>query len=307
MRIVFLGTPQFSAKILDAIYKSKNEVVCVISQPDRVNGRNNKIEFSPVKKYALENNIPLYQFESISNEGEDIIKALKPDLMITAAYGQLLKQNILDICPIFNVHTSLLPKLRGASPVQTALINGDKETGVTIMKTELKMDAGDIILQEKINIERNINSEELLLELADISSQLILKAIDSYENGTIKYIKQDEKEVTFCKYIEKSMGKIEFTETCDVIYNKTRGMNPNPGTFFFFKGQRIKILKCSIISTNNKNNSAVVVYADKINGFVISCADGLIKLDLIKPEGKNEMSGIQFINGKRIEVGTSIN
>ena len=307
MNIIFLGTPEFSVRILDAIFNSDNKIVAVVTQIDKINGRKNKIEFSPVKKYAIEHNLKLFQFENISSDGFDILSNLKPDLMITAAYGQLIKQNILDICPIFNVHTSLLPKLRGASPVQTALINGDTETGVTIMKTELKMDAGDIILQEKINIERNIDAGTLLLELSNVASRLILKAINSYADGSIKYTKQNEEEATFCKYINKSDSFIDFNCDGKSIYNKVRGMNPNPGTYFLLENLRIKVLKCEFIQSDETIINRVE-YADKINGFCIGCKDGYIKLINIKPEGKNEMSGFQYLSGnKKITQGILIN
>ena len=192
MRIIFLGTPAFSVNSLDALVKSKHSVVAVVTQTDKPTERGNKIEFSAVKKYALANGIPLFQFPKISRDGVVDLKALEPDVMVTAAYGQILSQEVLNIAKhgIINVHASLLPKYRGASPIQTAIINGDKETGVTIMKTELSLDTGDIIAQEKLTIKEYETTGELSDRLAVIGSKLLLETLDKFEDGTVTFTKQ---------------------------------------------------------------------------------------------------------------------
>ncbi|MBR1624848.1 MAG: methionyl-tRNA formyltransferase, partial [Clostridia bacterium] len=217
MRIVFFGTPQFAIKVLDEINKSRHEIVAVVTQPDKVNGRKNKVTFSPVKSYALENGLNILQFDNISKEGEETIKSLLPDIMVTCAYGQILRQNILDICPIFNVHASLLPKYRGSSPVQWALINGEEKVGVTIMKTELGVDTGDMILQESIQLVGDENSDETLEKLSLIGAKLIVKALDEFENGSIRYIKQQESEATHCRMLKKEDGKIDFSLSAEKV------------------------------------------------------------------------------------------
>ena len=181
MRIIFLGTPAFSVNSLDALIKSKHSVVAVVTQPDKPTERGNKIEFSAVKKYAIANNIPLFQFPKISRDGVVDLKALEPDVMVTAAYGQILSQEVLDIPRLgtINVHASLLPKYRGASPIQTAIINGDAETGVTIMKTEIGLDTGDIIDYVSTPIFSEETAGELSERLANLGSKLLLEVLDN--------------------------------------------------------------------------------------------------------------------------------
>ena len=209
MRIIFLGTPAFSVNSLDALVKSKHTVVAVVTQPDKPTERGNKIEFSAVKKYALANDIPLFQFPKISRDGVVDLKALEPDVMITAAYGQILSQEVLDIPRLgtINVHASLLPKYRGASPIQTAIINGDAETGVTIMKTEIGLDTGDIIDYVSTPIFEEETAGELSERLADLGSKLLLDVLDKLEQGTANLTQQEHINATVTSKISKIMSQ----------------------------------------------------------------------------------------------------
>ena len=211
MRVIFLGTPAFAEKSLESINNSRHEVAAVVTQPDRINGRNKKITFSPVKQYALDKGIPVHQFDNVSRDGEEILRSYDADIMVTAAYGQILRQNILDICPkgIINVHASLLPEYRGSSPVQWAIIDGKKELGVTIMQTELGIDTGDMILADKVTL-TDENSEEALEKLAVLGARLVVEALDKIEDGVAEYKKQDESKATHCRMLRKEDGKLCF-------------------------------------------------------------------------------------------------
>ena len=197
MRIVFLGTPDFSVSCLDALINSKHEVVAVVTQPDKARNRM-VVSFSPVKEEALKHNIQVLQYDKIRVQGVEDLKALNPDIMVTCAYGQIISQEILDIPKygVINVHASLLPKYRGSAPIQWAILNGEKETGITIMQTALGVDSGDIILQEKIAIKENETAGELFDDLAKIAPSVLMKAIDLIESGEATFTKQNEEEAT---------------------------------------------------------------------------------------------------------------
>lgn len=305
MRIVFLGTPQFAIKVLDEINKSRHEIVAVVTQPDKINGRKNKVTFSPVKSYALENSLNVLQFDNISKDGEKTIKSLLPDIMVTCAYGQILRQNILDICPIFNVHASLLPKYRGSSPVQWALINGEEKVGVTIMKTELGVDTGDMILQESIQLVGDENSDETLEKLSLIGAKLIVKALDEFENGSIRYIKQQESEATHCRMLKKEDGKIDFSLSAEKVKNFIRGVTPWPGaTTKTEQFGALKVLKAEVCSGSGGEKEGEVVLADPKKGFVVRCGEGYLRLVLVQGENAKAMDAKSYLLGHKVRVGS---
>ena len=248
MRIVFLGTPIFAVKCLDRLIHSNHEVVAVVTQPDKPSERGNKIEFSEVKKYALANNIPLFQYNKISRDGLIDLRALKPDIMVTAAYGQILSQDVLDIAKfgVINVHASILPKYRGASPIQTAIINGDSETGVTIMKTETGLDTGDIIDIARTPIFENETAGELTDRLADIGSELLLDVLFNIEHGTAKFIPQEHFSATVTAKIKKDDCVINWQKSTKEIKCLILGTNPNPIARTLLGDQVVKIYKAKI-------------------------------------------------------------
>ena len=219
MRIVFLGTPIFAVNCLDALVNSQHEVVAVVCQPDKPTERGNKIEFSEVKKYAIDHSIPLYQFPKISRDGVIDLKALEPDLMVTAAYGQILSQEVLSIAKhgVINVHASLLPKYRGASPIQTAIMHGDTETGVTIMKTEMGLDTGDIMGMVSTPIFEHETAGDLTARLSLLGANLLLEVIEQIENGTVKYIQQEQFNVTITSKIKKEDCLINWDKSAKEI------------------------------------------------------------------------------------------
>ncbi len=310
MKVIFLGTPQFGAICLKAITQSKHSVVGVVCQPDKVSGRGNKVVLSPVKLLANQLNIPCYQFDKIKKEGIEILKSLNADIMVTAAYGQLLSQEIIDICPhkIINVHGSLLPKYRGASPIQYAILNGEKQTGITIMQTELGMDTGDILLTHKVDISDDDTYGSLSEKLAIIGGDLVVKALDEIENNTIKKVPQNNDEATYTKLIKKEDEVLDFNDTMINLINKVRAFNPSPITKFNINENTFKVfsVKKSNIFNNNAKNGEVLV-ANSKQGLIIKCSDGAVEIVELQAPSSKRMSAKSYLNGKKIEVGAILN
>ena len=304
MRVVFLGTPEFSVRVLESLYNSHHDVIAVVTQPDKINGRANKITFGKVKQYALEKGIPILQYNNISNEGEEELKALKPDVMVTCAYGQILKQNILNICPILNVHASLLPKYRGSSPVQWALINGEKEVGVTIMKTELGVDTGDMLLKDKITLNGTENSSETLELLSFVGAKLIIKALSLVESGRAVYEKQNEEEASHCRMLTKADGKINFDKSSEEIKNFIRGMSPWPGAFTTCINGVLKIHKVEVCDGIGGEKNGEVILSDSKRGLVVKCGEGYLRLLVIQGENSKAMNAESYLLGKKIPIGS---
>lgn len=311
MRIIFLGTPDFAINSLDALVKSKHEVVAVITQPDKPTERGNKIEFSAIKKYALANGIPLFQFPKISRDGVIDIKALEPDLMVTAAYGQILSQEVLSIPKhgIINVHASILPKYRGASPIQTAIIHGDQETGVTIMKTEIGLDTGDIIDVVKTPIFENETAGDLSLRLAYLGADLLLEVIEAIENGTATYTKQEQFDATITTKISKSDAVINWEKSSREIKNLILGTNPNPIARTLLGDELVKIYRAKIADIELDEESlaaevgTILPLSSAKRGVFVRTSDGAIEiLDMQMPGGK-VLPAKQIMNGRKINPG----
>lgn len=306
MRVIFLGTGDFSCKVLETIDNSRHQVVAIVSQPDKVNGRNGKIIFSPVKSYALEKNIPLYQFNSISREGKTELTALNADIMITSAYGQILSDEIIAICPhgIINTHASLLPKYRGSSPIQMAILNGDKEIGTTIMKTVREVDSGDIVIQRSIKLNGNENQEECFNMLADLSAKSAIEALDLIESGKAVFTPQDHSKATFCKKLTKEDGKIDFNCTAEEIHNKVRAFYGYPGAFCISQYGRLKVIKTELTTTDLTGKIGEVL-ENKKERFVVQCGSGTaIAFITVQGEGGKVMSVGAYNLGRPLKVGT---
>jgi methionyl-tRNA formyltransferase len=304
MRVVFLGTPDFGAAILDAIVNSRHTVAAVVTQPDRINGRAHKLTPSPVKQYAAARGIPVLQYESVSRQGEADIRNFHPDIMVTAAFGQILKQNILDVCPVINAHASLLPAYRGASPVQCALLNGEKTVGVTIMKTELGVDTGDIIKNEGIELDGDENTEETLAKLAVLGKKLIVDALDGIERGKAVFVKQDESRATRCRMFVKEDGRIDFSQKAEQIKNFVRGMTPWPGAFASSVNGMLKIRKAEVCEGNGGIKCGEVVVSDPKNGIIVKCGEGYIKPLVVQGENGKAMAANEYLLGKKIPIGS---
>lgn len=306
MKVIFLGTPDFSQTILESICRSNHKVVGVVTQVDRINSRGNKIIFSKVKKYALDNKLPVFQYENISKEGGELAK-LNADIMVTAAYGQILRQNVLDMCKygVINVHASLLPKYRGSSPVQWALINGEKDIGVTIMQTAIGVDTGDIILSDKITLDGTENSEEALQKLSTLGAKLIVEALDKIENNTAVFIKQDNSKATHCAMLKKEDGLINFDKSAVEIVNFIRGMTPWPSAYTDYKGKKIKFLQAEVCDCIGGETNGEIVQSDIKEGVMIKCGSGCIKLKKLQAENGKAMDIKSYLLGNTLEKGSN--
>lgn len=306
MRIIFMGTPEFAVPSLELIDK-KYEVLSVFTKVDKPNTRGKKINYSPVKEYALQNNLPIHQPENFKNrEIIELIKEQNPDLIVVVAYGKILPQEVIDIPKygVINLHSSLLPKYRGAAPINMALINGDDKSGVSIMYVEEKLDAGAVILQE----ETEITDEDTFLTLHDrlktMGAKLLLKAIEKIKNGEVNVKIQDESLVTFVKPFRKEDCKINWNDTSRNIFNHIRGMNPVPTAFSSVDNKIFKIYSVKIYDKIYKNaQNGEVVELLKGKGVVVKTQDGSIIIDLAKPENKKQLTGVDLINGNYLKIG----
>lgn len=305
MRIVFLGTPDFAVLPLESIIKSgKDTVVAVITNKDKPTGRKQILTAPPVKETALKYNIPVYQYDKIRIEGVNDLKNLNPDIMITCAFGQILSQEILDIAKygVINIHGSLLPKYRGASPIQYAILNGEKESGITVMQTDIGIDTGDIILQEKVKIEDSDTAKELFDKLSILGAKCILKALDLIRDNKATFIKQKEEDATFSKIIKKESAKIDFSDTKENIINKIRAYNPWPVAFFEYNGQNIKVFMAK--SDERAGNMGEIICSDK--ELLIGCKNGSINILTLQKAGGNKMNAVDFLRGNKILKGEII-
>ena len=302
MRIIYLGTPEFAVAPLKAIIGSKNhEVVAVVTQPDRPVGRKNIITPPPVKVVALENGIPVFQYEKIRAEGVEDLKNVGADIMITCAYGQILSKEIIDICPhgIINIHASLLPKYRGAAPIQYAVINGEKTTGVTVMQTEVGLDTGDIIEAFETPIGESETAGDLFVRLSNLGAEKICSVLDKIEKGEITPQKQDESKAFVVKTIKKEDALIDFSKSALEIKNLINGMNPWPIAYTFANGKKLKIYRA--VTVDASGSVGEVIKADK--KLYIACGDGAIEILELQEEGGKVMNALSYLNGRKLKVG----
>lgn len=301
IKIVFFGTPDIGLKSLDYLNKSANiEVLAVVTQPDKPAGRGHKIQMSPIKKYAQENNIPVYQPKSIRKEPEiqEALKKLEPDFFVTFAFGQILSQEVLDIpkYETINLHASLLPRYRGANPIQRAIINGDKETGICTMITELGLDCGDICKKLTIPISNTMNCEELWEEIAEKSPKMIEETLINLQNGSLKPEKQCENGVCMANKLTKDECQIDWTKSNIEIHNLVRGVCRCPSAYFKYNDKIIKVIETIPVEGNAKSGE---VASFNKQGVDFGCGKGLLRLVKVKPEGKGEMLARDWYNGIR--------
>lgn len=303
INIVFFGTPDIGLKSLEHFYKSdKFNVLAVVTQPDKPSGRGQKLTPSPIKVFALENNIPVFQPKSIRKEPEIIeaLKELKPDFFVTFAFGQILSQEVLDIpkYETINLHVSLLPKYRGANPIQRAIINGDTETGICTMITELGLDCGDICMTHPIEITPNMNCVELFEICATESPALLEKTLLGLVDGTINPKKQCEDGVCFADKLTKEECLIDWNKSAHEIHNLVRGVYKCPGAHFEYQGKIIKVLETEPLQDDLDGEIGSFVKISKL-GIDVKTGSGILRLIKVKPEGKGEMFARDWGNGLR--------
>ena len=316
MKIVFMGTPDFARESLKALYEAKYEIVGVVTNPDKPKGRGMKLFPSEVKEYAIEKNLKIYQPEKIRKNEEFIneIKSLDPDIICVVAYGKILPKEILDIPRLgcINVHGSLLPKYRGAAPIQWAILNGDKMTGITTMYMDEGMDTGDMILKEKVEIGDDETTGELWDKMSKIGGELLVKTVKKIENGTAPREKQ-EGEATLAPMLSKEMAKINWSkQSAQDIKNLVRGLNPIMGAYTYFKDKKIKFWKVAVateeeITVENMDfiRNGTVIKSDSKEGIFIKTKEGILKVIEIQEENGKRMSIQDYLRGNDIdEFGT---
>ena len=297
VNVVFMGTPDFAVPILQGLIDNYS-VKAVVTQPDKPVGRNGEVRMSPIKKLAQDNTILVIQPNNLKEEWQDVM-SLHPDIIITCAYGQIVPRELL-VYPKYgciNVHASLLPKLRGGAPIHRAIIEGYTETGITIMHMNPKLDEGDIITQEKIEITDTDTAETLHDKLSILGSNLLLKTLPSILDGTAPRTPQDDSISTYAYNIGPNDEKINFSKLKKQIYNQVRGLNSWPGAYFMFEGKRIKVWECKMSDNNYSNLLDGQISNIYPEGLGVKVSNGEIILTVIQPEGKGKMSATSFING----------
>lgn len=310
MKIVFFGSPDFSGVVLESLINSDNEVVAVVTGEDKKVGRKQILTPSPVKTIAQKNDILVYQFHKIRNEGYEILKSLNADIFITCAYGQIISKQILQ-CAKFgtiNIHFSLLPAYRGASPVQSAFLCGEKVMGVTIMKTDEGIDTGDIICQKSLEIEQDDNCETVLNKLALIGASMLPQVLKSFENGTVKFEKQG-KEFSYYGIIKKEDGLIDFNKTSLQISNMIKAFYLWPNAYAYLNGKTLKIFKAQEINFEQTKPCRLgeIVCANK-NGLVVACGNNtFLQIIELQLEGGKRLEFKDFLNGNKNILGTVLN
>ncbi|MCL2341658.1 MAG: methionyl-tRNA formyltransferase [Firmicutes bacterium] len=323
LNIVFMGTPDFAKKSLEAIYNKKHNIIAVFTVADKPGGRGMKLTYSPVKEYSLEKNFKIYQPEKLRGNEEIIntIKSLNPDIICVVAYGMILPKELLDIPKYgcINVHPSLLPKYRGSSPIQTAIINGDRKTGVTTMYIDEQMDSGDIILQKEVDIGDEETAGELWDRLSEIGAKLLIETLDKIEKDAAPRIKQGEN-FTLAPMLDKGISKIDWTnKTAMEIKNLVRGLNPTMGTYSYLNGRKLKFWKIDVLAQKDfiekyqefieydyklsDVEPGTIIYVDKKAGLYIKAKDGIIKVLEVQAENAKKMSIQDFLRGNKMQVG----
>lgn len=303
MKIVFLGTPDFAVESLQAVYDAGHEILAVVTQPDKERNRR-EVTFSPVKQRALDLGLKVLQFSKIREEGEEILRELAPDVMVTCAYGQIISQSILDIPKygVINVHASLLPLFRGSSPIQWAILTGQKRTGVSIMRTALQVDSGDVLLQKSVEIGENETAGELFDRLANLGAEALVEGLGLIESGRAVFTPQDHSKATHYPMLSKEDGHIDWNSNAQEILCKIRGMNPWPSAYCYLDGKIFKIWRAKV-AQDELGIGEIQIQGKSMK---IGCGDGAIEALEVQLEGKRRMDTASFVAGVKIQNGTIV-
>lgn len=307
MRIVFMGTPDFAVGSLQALCESgKHEIVGVVTQPDRPKGRGNKLLMTPVKEYALAQGYTVYQPQKVKTEEfVQVLRALQPELIVVAAFGQFLSKEILELPKYgcINVHASLLPKYRGAAPIQYAIIKGEKESGVTIMQMDIGMDTGAMLAKVVVPISENMTMGELHDALRAEGAKLLLTTIEAIASGKAEAIPQKDAEATYATLLDRSMEHIDWSKSAQEVHNLIRGFNPAPSTFTKLpNGKSLKIWGSRLTDKASEAAPGTVIEAAK-HSFFVACGEGVVEITEVQPESKKRMPAQVFLNGRGVQVG----
>lgn len=306
MKVVFMGTPDFSVPSLQALIDHGYDVVGVFTQPDRPKGRGGKVQMSPVKELALKHNIPVFQPQKIRRDGVEDLRSLAPDVCVTAAFGQILSQEVLDV-PVMgtvNVHASLLPKHRGAAPVQWAVLQGDAVTGVTTMLTDKGIDTGDMLLKAEVVIGPEDTAGTLLERLSHVGADLLIETLQKLKAGSCPREKQNEDEMTYDPMLNKEMGLLHFEETAVQCVNRVRAMSPWPCTYAPIQEGVLKVWRAKV--ADGSGTPGQILKANKKDGLVVAVQDGAIELCEIQAPNAKRMDAKAFLLGHSLQEGTML-
>ena len=302
--IVFMGTPEFSVPTLEVLIKKKFNILCTYTQPPKKSNRGQKINPSPIEKFCKKNNISFKNPTSLNNKEElKIFEKLSPDIVIVVAYGQIIPKFFLNL-PKFgfiNIHASLLPKWRGAAPIQRAIMNGDKKTGVSIMKIEEQLDSGPILASEELELNHNLTHGEIEKELSIIGANLLIKTLKNIEEDNLKFVDQKHSEATYAKKINKNETKINWNLDADKVLAHIHGLSPNPGAWFEYENERFKVLKAKISNEDGKSNCVLD------DNLTIACKSNSIQILELQRQGKKKQTAKEFLLGKKITKGAIFN
>lgn len=305
MRIVFMGTPDFSVPTLEALYEGGHTIAAVVTQPDKPKGRGKAVVMTPVKEKAMELSLPVYQPEKVKNpEFTALLRELAPDVIVVVAFGQILTKEILEL-PKYgcvNVHASLLPKYRGAAPIQWAVIDGETTSGVTTMLMDEGLDTGDMLEKKEILLDPKETGGSLFEKLSGLGGELILSTLEKLENGTIVRTKQGESGTSYAKMLQKSMGEIDWKLGAEKIERLIRGLNPWPSAYTFLDGKTLKIWASSVAVGELTGNPGRVTV--KKDGFLVETGEGYLSVEELQLEGKKRMDAAAFLRGYPVETGT---
>lgn len=308
MKIVYMGTPDFAVPPLEALVKSGYDVIAVVTQPDKPKGRGKALLPTPVKEEALKYNIPVYQPVKVRDpEFIEVLKSLEPDMIVVAAFGQIIPKAILDMPKYgcLNIHASLLPKYRGAAPIQQAVIDGERESGVTIMRMGTGLDTGDMISQAAVELSADETGGSLFDKLSLLGAQLLVDTIPTIMDGSAVYTKQpDESPTPYAAMITKNMGLMDFNKSAVELERLVRGMNPWPSAYTFLNGKTLKVWKAAVVAEDTLNKAPGSVISSGKDGIHVACGQGVLVLEEVQLEGKKRMQADAFLRGYQVADGT---
>ena len=303
MKLIYAGAPAFSVPPLRALREAGFTVLAVLTQPDKPVGRKAVLTPTPLKSYALEEGIPVLDFARV-RDNVPALSALGADVLVTCAYGQILTQEVLDAFPagVYNIHASLLPRWRGASPIQHAILAGDRETGVTVMRTDIGLDTGDILLRESFPLSEEETSETLSQNLSEAGSRAIVQALRLLESGGAQFVRQPQEGVTLCKKIGKADCEADFTQSAQSVCRLIRAMNPQPLAFSRLHGKIVNFYFAQACAEEGEGVCGQVIRADK-SGIYVKAGEGCVRILQLQPEGGKCMCAADFVNGRKVSVG----
>lgn len=308
MRIIFMGTPDFAVGALEKLHKKGHEIVLVVTQPDKPKGRGKMVQFSPVKECAMQLGLSVFQPNRIKEqEAIQKLREQDADMFVVSAFGQILTKEILEMPKYgcLNIHASLLPKYRGAAPIQWAILDGEDATGITIMQMDEGLDTGDILFQKIVKIAEDETADSLHDKLSTVGATLIVEAIDKIEKGKFKPIKQGDMTTTYAKMLTKAMGKIKWGMSSIAIHRLIRAMNSWPSAYSSYNGKKIKIWDCKMLSSDADGEPGTVSLVNK-DSFVVNSGDGQLSIEMVQLEGKKKMDVKSFLLGNKIKKGDQL-